>query len=61
MGFLKSGVSQLRHRDDTANTSDTGAYLRDLSAAAQRAELAGDQLRADAAHHEINGELDNLG
>jgi hypothetical protein len=36
------------------------AYITEMSAAAQRAEIRGDQLQADFIHEHIDRELDEL-
>lgn len=60
---LRPGIKPLRAVTDPApdmSRAGTEKYISEMSAAAQRAELAGDSLRAEAAHQELNDELGNL-
>ncbi|MGJ5899344.1 hypothetical protein ACSCBZ_46510 [Streptomyces niveiscabiei] len=47
-------------RNEPVNEANTTEEIKKLNAAAQKAELAGDRLLADAVHHELNRELDIL-
>lgn len=47
-------------RNEKINKENTEDQLAKLSAAAQKAELAGNTSRADALHAEMNKELDEL-
>lgn len=46
------------HREQIMPDVTPDQYLVELSAAAQRAEMRGDRIVADAVHREINHELD---
>lgn len=59
MGWLRPGIKPLNDRPDTVEGVDGNTYVSGLSAAAQRAELRGDNVLADAIHEDINHELGN--